>query len=57
MSAAPPTLVLTGGQVLTVDGDFTVTEGVAVCGPTSSPPALTPPCASGRTPPRADASR
>jgi predicted amidohydrolase YtcJ len=32
VSAAPPTLVLTGGQVLTVDGDFTVTEGVAVRG-------------------------
>jgi predicted amidohydrolase YtcJ len=27
-----PTLVLTGGQVLTVDGDFTVAEGVAVRG-------------------------
>lgn len=32
MRKAAPTLVLTGGQVLTVDGDFTVTEGVAVHG-------------------------
>ena len=32
MRKAAPTLVLTGGQVLTVDGDFTVTEGVAVRG-------------------------
>ncbi|MFE7278271.1 amidohydrolase [Streptomyces sp. NPDC057623] len=30
--AQPPTLVLTGGQVLTVDRDFTVAEGVAVRG-------------------------
>jgi len=32
MRRTAPTLVLTGGQVLTVDGDFTVTEGVAVRG-------------------------
>lgn len=32
MRATAPTLVLTGGQVLTVDRDFTVTEGVAVRG-------------------------
>ncbi|MGW0821049.1 amidohydrolase [Streptomyces sp. NPDC002845] len=32
MSGTAPTLVLTGGQVLTVDRDFTVTEGVAVRG-------------------------
>ncbi|MPY57871.1 amidohydrolase [Streptomyces spongiae] len=32
MSDTAPTLVLTGGQVLTVDGGFTVTEGVAVRG-------------------------
>ncbi|NGO73768.1 amidohydrolase [Streptomyces boncukensis] len=32
MSATPPTLILTGGQVLTVDQDFTVAEGVAVRG-------------------------
>lgn len=27
-----PTLILTGGQIITVDGDFTVAEGVAVRG-------------------------
>ncbi|MER7894632.1 amidohydrolase [Streptomyces sp. NPDC096046] len=32
MSGTAPTLVLTGGQVLTVDRGFTVTEGVAVRG-------------------------
>ncbi|MFF7132297.1 amidohydrolase [Streptomyces sp. NPDC008196] len=32
MRGSAPTLVLTGGQVLTVDRDFTVTEGVAVRG-------------------------
>jgi predicted amidohydrolase YtcJ len=32
VSGTAPTLVLTGGQVLTVDRDFTVTEGVAVRG-------------------------
>ncbi|AVV46341.1 amidohydrolase [Streptomyces sp. P3] len=32
MNDSAPSLVLTGGQVLTVDGDFTVTEGVAVRG-------------------------
>ncbi|WP_371664333.1 amidohydrolase [Streptomyces sp. NBC_00280] len=32
MSDTAPTLILTGGQVLTVDGDFTVAEGVAVRG-------------------------
>ena len=32
MSGTAPTLVLTGGQVVTVDRDFTVTEGVAVRG-------------------------
>ncbi|MDN0196770.1 amidohydrolase [Streptomyces sp. S.PNR 29] len=32
MSDTPPTLVLTGGQVLTVDRGFTVAEGVAVRG-------------------------
>ncbi len=32
IGAQPPTLVLTGGQVLTVDRDFTVAEGVAVRG-------------------------
>ncbi|QOV34149.1 amidohydrolase [Streptomyces ferrugineus] len=32
MSDTAPTLVLTGGQVLTVDRDFTVAEGVAVRG-------------------------
>ncbi|MEU9454562.1 amidohydrolase [Streptomyces sp. NPDC048277] len=32
MRGSTPTLVLTGGQVLTVDHDFTVTEGVAVRG-------------------------
>lgn len=32
MSDSSPTLILTGGQVLTVDGDFTVAEGVAVRG-------------------------
>ena len=32
MSETAPTLILTGGQVLTVDADFTVTEGVAVRG-------------------------
>ncbi|MFJ9712083.1 amidohydrolase [Streptomyces sp. NPDC101234] len=32
MPRSAPTLVLTGGQVLTVDHDFTVTEGVAVRG-------------------------
>ncbi|MGW7165077.1 amidohydrolase [Streptomyces sp. NPDC054884] len=32
MNDTAPSLVLTGGQVLTVDGDFTVTEGVAVRG-------------------------
>ncbi|MFI0509176.1 amidohydrolase [Streptomyces sp. WSLK1-5] len=32
MRRSAPTLVLTGGQVLTVDRDFTVTEGVAVRG-------------------------
>ncbi|MFF0013800.1 amidohydrolase [Streptomyces sp. NPDC005374] len=32
MRATAPTLILTGGQVLTVDRDFTVTEGVAVRG-------------------------
>nr|WP_197973810.1 MULTISPECIES: amidohydrolase [Streptomyces] len=32
VSDTPPTLVLTGGQVLTVDRDFTVAEGVAVRG-------------------------
>ncbi|MEH0416481.1 amidohydrolase [Streptomyces sp. B21-083] len=32
MSDSAPTLILTGGQVLTVDGDFTVAEGVAVRG-------------------------
>ncbi|TPQ17181.1 amidohydrolase [Streptomyces sporangiiformans] len=32
MSDTAPTLILTGGQVLTVDGDFTITEGVAVRG-------------------------
>ncbi|MFI1509618.1 amidohydrolase [Streptomyces sp. NPDC020597] len=32
MNDSAPSLVLTGGQVLTVDGDFTVTEGLAVRG-------------------------
>ena len=32
MSDTAPTLILTGGQVLTVDRDFTVAEGVAVRG-------------------------
>ncbi|MER5193983.1 amidohydrolase [Streptomyces sp. NPDC002755] len=32
MNDSAPSLVLTGGQVLTVDADFTVTEGVAVRG-------------------------
>ncbi|MDX3308657.1 amidohydrolase [Streptomyces sp. ME08-AFT2] len=32
MNDTAPSLVLTGGQVLTVDGDFTVTEGVAMRG-------------------------
>ncbi|MFC9502520.1 amidohydrolase [Streptomyces sp. NPDC057002] len=32
MSDTAPTLVLTGGQVLTVDADFTVAEGVALRG-------------------------
>ncbi|ELS55008.1 amidohydrolase [Streptomyces viridochromogenes] len=32
ITSSAPTLVLTGGQVLTVDGDFTVAEGVAVRG-------------------------
>ncbi|OXY87748.1 amidohydrolase [Streptomyces diastatochromogenes] len=32
MSVTAPTLILTGGQVLTVDRDFTVAEGVAVRG-------------------------
>ncbi|MGC0405800.1 putative amidohydrolase YtcJ [Streptomyces sp. SAI-126] len=32
MRGSAPTLVLAGGQVLTVDRDFTVTEGVAVRG-------------------------
>ncbi|MBK3640770.1 amidohydrolase [Streptomyces sp. MBT33] len=32
MNDNAPSLILTGGQVLTVDGDFTVAEGVAVRG-------------------------
>ncbi|MER5213035.1 amidohydrolase [Streptomyces sp. NPDC002838] len=32
MNDSAPSLILTGGQVLTVDGDFTVAEGVAVHG-------------------------
>ncbi|MDX3804098.1 amidohydrolase [Streptomyces sp. AK04-3B] len=32
MKDSAPSLVLTGGQVLTVDGDFTVAEGLAVRG-------------------------
>ncbi|MCX5366327.1 amidohydrolase [Streptomyces sp. NBC_00124] len=32
MSDSTPTLILTGGQVITVDGDFAVAEGVAVDG-------------------------
>ncbi|MCX5264070.1 amidohydrolase [Streptomyces sp. NBC_00199] len=32
MNDSAPSLVLTGGQVLTVDGDFTVTQGLAVRG-------------------------